>query len=350
MYLNHIGPSGLIVVLVLLLSGGCANRHPGLEAYLNDTNIPSTLELQDTPFFPQQEYQCGPAALATVLAASDISIRPEELTGKVYLPQRRGSLQLEIIAASRRYGRLPYVLDGKLSAILSELSTGRPVLVLQNLGLVSYPIWHYAVVIGFDASGNEIILRSGDRQRLTISTHKFMRSWELADYWALVVLRPGEVPVGPDELRYVHGVAALESAGQTDAAALFYDKALSLWPENTLALFGAGNIHYAQGDKVSAEATYRKLLTLRPDHAAARNNLAHLLAGRGCKKAAIDELDAGLADASHDERMRQHLLDTRAEILGSDAATGGAAMLCPGDTAAPHSSTVTPRRSGAGAR
>ena len=170
MHHTHIRPACLIVVLVLL-AGGCANHHPGIEAYLNDTDIPSTLELRDTPFFPQEAYQCGPAALATVLVASDIGVTPHELTGKVYLPQRQGSLQLELIAASRRFGRLPYVLDGELPAILSELSTGRPVLVLQNLGLTSYPVWHYAVVIGFDASRNEIILRSGDRQRRLVADH-----------------------------------------------------------------------------------------------------------------------------------------------------------------------------------
>ena len=351
MHHDHIRLPGLIVVLVLLLSGGCANRHLDLKAYLNHTNSPPTLELRDTPFFPQQKYQCGPAALATVLAASDIPIRPEELTGKVYLPQRRGSLQLELIATSRRYGRLPYVLDGELSAILSELSTGRPVLLMQNLGLRSYPIWHYAVVIGYDASRNEIILRSGDRERLIMSTRKFMRSWELADYWALVVLRPGEVPVAPDETRYVHGIAALESAGQTDAAALFYTTALSLWPDSTLAMFGAGNNHYAQDDRAAAEATYRRLLVLRPDHAAARNNLAHLLAERGCKEAAVAELDAGLADAGHDDPMRQHLLDTRAEILSNDvAAAEAAASSCPSGMATPHTSNADSRQSGINAK
>jgi tetratricopeptide (TPR) repeat protein len=335
MHHYHIRPHGLMVVLVLLLLCGCTNRHPSLESYLRHTNIASKLELRETPFFPQQDYQCGPAALATILAASGISIRPEDLTGKVYLPQRQGSLQLELIAASRRYARLPYVLDRGLPAILSELAAGRPVLVLQNLGLASYPIWHYAVVVGFDTSSNEIILRSGGRHRLTMSTRKFMRSWELANYWAMVVLRPGEVPVTPDEERYVRGIAALESVGQTEAAAFYYTKALSLWPENVLVLFGTGNIQHAQGESASAESTYRRLLALRPDHAAARNNLAHLLAERGCKKAAIAELDEGLANVGHDDPLRQYLLDTRAEILGSDFATRKYIQSCPNDITAP---------------
>lgn len=337
MHHYHIRPQGLILVLVLVLSllCGCANRHPGLENLQRDTNIPSELELRDTPFFPQQEYQCGPAALATILAASGVAISPQDLTGKVFLPERRGSLQLELIAASRRYARLPYVLERDLSAILSELAAGRPVLVLQNLGLASYPIWHYAVVVGYETSSNEIILRSGDRHRFIMSTGQFMRSWELADYWAIVALRPGEVPVTPDQERYVRGIAAMESAGQTEAAAFFYDTALALWPDNILALFGAGNIHYTQGDSLSAETSYRQVLALQPNHAAARNNLAYLLAERGCKKAAIAELDTGLANMSHDDPLRHHLMDTRTEILNSDINTGDTALPCRIDLSTP---------------
>ncbi|MEN8108784.1 MAG: PA2778 family cysteine peptidase [Pseudomonadota bacterium] len=336
----HIRPAGLVVVLVLFLVGGCTNRPPGLKAYLNDTNIPSKLELKKTPFFPQEEYQCGPAALATVLAATGISVSPDELTGKVYLPKRRGSLQLELIAASRRYDRLPYVLDGKLTAILSELARGRPVLVLQNLGLANYPIWHYAVVIGIDTSRNEIILRSGDRQRLTMSTHRFMRSWELADHWALVILHPGETPATPDETRYVSAIAALESAGQTDAAFRFYSTALSRWPNNTLALFGTANIQYAQGDREAAESTYRRLLLLQSEHTAARNNYAHLLAERGCREAALAEMTAGLAEMNNDDRLRQHLLDTRDEILRRDTSAYVTETSCPDVISMPHASTT----------
>ena len=346
----HLRLVGLIVVAMWLLVGGCASHRSGLEAYLNDTIVPSTLELRETPFFPQKDYQCGPAALATVLVASGIGVSSDELTGKVYLPQRQGSLQVELIAATRRYGRLPYVLDGELNAVLSELAGGRPVLVLQNLGLASYPIWHYAVVIGFDASRNEITLRSGDRQRLTMSTRAFMRSWKLADYWAVVVLRPGEMPAAPDESRYVSAVAALESAGQVDAAALFYATALSRWHDNTLALFGKGNIHYAQGDREAAEATYRRLLMLQPDHAAARNNYAHMLAERGCHEVALAEIDAGMAAAGHDDPMWPHLLDTRTEILNSDIAPDVAGMACPTVMSSVHVSDAAPRQAQVSAR
>lgn len=330
MHTIHIRPLGLIVGVFWLLAAGCATQpSPSLKTYLTDSNIPPSLELKQIPFFPQEKYQCGPAALATVLAATGVSVTPDDLTGKVYLPKRRGSLQLELIAASRRYNRLPYRLDGDLASIVAELARSRPVLVLQNLGLESYPIWHYAVVIGIDASNDEIILRSGDQQRLIMSTRKFMRSWELAHHWALVILKPGEIPAKPDEGRYVSAVAALESAGQTDAATRFYRSALSHWPNNTLALFGTANIQYARGDRVGAESTYRRLLLVQPAHAAARNNYAQVLAERGCHEVALTELNEGLANTECNGPLLKALLETRAEILSGNTIVGTKTTDCP---------------------
>jgi tetratricopeptide (TPR) repeat protein len=325
---HHIRPPGLIVVICLFVSGCTANR-PALDSMLAGTDLPPALELADTPFFPQEAYQCGPAALATVLVASAVNVAPEELAGKVYLPKRQGSLQLELVAASRRYQRLPYPIDPDLRALLAELDAGRPVLVLQNLGLASYPVWHYAVVIGFDADGNSIVLRSGDRKRLVMNTGKFMRTWELADYWALVTLRPGDFPANPDKFRYLQAVAALESAGKTGAAAAFYEAALERWPGNLVAMFGLGNSYYLQGKLQPAEAQYRRLLAIQPGNAAARNNLAQVLADRGCDAAAFAEVDAGLAITQPGSAIRKSLLEIRTRLINRTSSTEQPRTPCP---------------------
>lgn len=325
---QYIGCLCLAVALVQVVSG-CAGRQPARDDWLVDKHQPASLELQDTPFFPQEDWQCGPAALATLLAASGITVTPEELVDMVYLPERKGSLQLELIAASRRFQRLPYVLDPEFPALLAELQSGRPVLILQNLGLAIYPVWHYAVVIGYDAPRNEIILRSGDHKRYVMQTQAFMRSWKLANRWALVTLRPGEFPVKPEENRYMIAIAALESAGKLEAAALFYAAALNRWPGNTLAMFGLGNVYYAQGELQRAEAQYRRLLAIQPGYAAARNNLAQLLVDRGCRVAALAEIETGLATTGSDSPLRQNLLETRASILDSPSGPERGTYPCP---------------------
>ncbi|MEX1237141.1 MAG: PA2778 family cysteine peptidase, partial [Pseudomonadales bacterium] len=122
------------------------------------------VSLTEVPFFPQQAYQCGPAALATLLQTSQVNVSPDALVPLVYLPARRGSLQIEMLAASRTFGRIAYRLSPSLTNVLKQVQGGRPVLVMQNLGLSWYPRWHYAVVVGYDLPRREIVLHSGIKE------------------------------------------------------------------------------------------------------------------------------------------------------------------------------------------
>lgn len=234
------------------------------------------------PFFPQEKYQCGPAALATVLVFSGVAVIPDALAARIYLPARRGSLQLELVAAARQFERVPYVLDSSLDAIRQEIRAGRPVLVLQNLGLRSFPRWHYAVVVGVDVSTGEVTLRSGTRARLTMSEHRFLRTWNRANRWAFVALRPGELPETPDRARLTAAAAALESIGRLRSARATFLAVARRWPDDATAWFGLGNTEYRLGLRGPAEAAYRRALERDPTHAAALNNLAQVMSDRGC--------------------------------------------------------------------
>jgi ABC-type bacteriocin/lantibiotic exporter with double-glycine peptidase domain len=133
------------------------------------------------PFFPQTDYQCGPAALATILAHEGLAVDPDSLAPAVYTEGLRGSLQAELLAATRRHGLVPYPLSPDPATLVAEIDSGKPVLVLQNLGLDRLPIWHYAVVVGFDAERHEVLLRSGTERRRTERLSRFLRSWARAD-------------------------------------------------------------------------------------------------------------------------------------------------------------------------
>ena len=93
----------LVVVLAwVYMLGGCATAPP--EARPESTASPIA-ELVRVPFFPQRDYECGPAALAEVLTFSGVDRVPDDLVAAVYLPERQGSLQPEMIAAARKNGR-----------------------------------------------------------------------------------------------------------------------------------------------------------------------------------------------------------------------------------------------------
>lgn len=268
--------TGGFLVLAALLASGCASLHTD-RILASAGALPEPVELKAVPFFPQEEYQCGPAALATVLNWSGVGVTPAELAPQVYLPERRGSLQLELIGAARRHGRIPYVLQPQLESLLAEVSSGNPVLVLQNLSLPWYPKWHYAVVVGFDLKRDRVILRSGPIERHETPFKVFERTWRRSDYWALVILPPDRLPFTAEEISYVQAVAPLERLSRWPDTAQAYATALTRWPKSLAARMGLGNSRYALGDVRGAEEAFRRATQDHPEAAVAFNNLAQTL-------------------------------------------------------------------------
>lgn len=265
-----------------LLAGlaGCAASPPLADGLTRDA--PRSIELGATPFFPQDEYQCGPAALATLLRASGVEVEPRALTPQLFIPGRRGSLQAELIGAARRHGRLPYPLATSADELIAELVDGRPVLVLQNLRAERWPKWHYAVLIGYDADRNVALLRSGRKERLEMRWQRFAKTWHRGGRWAITTLEPGRIPLHADAARYVEAAAGLEAAGQRQAAGTAYDAAIARWPQQQHAWLGRANVAYADGDFPAAADAYLRAILLAPADPAARNNLAQVLADAHC--------------------------------------------------------------------
>ena len=286
----------ITTLLVAALLTACAAAPPtSLDALrIQASTLPASAELADTPFFPQLIHQCGPAALATVLVSSGVAVTPEMLADEVYIPKRKGSLQPELIAAARARERLPYVIDMKLEDLLAEVAAGRPVLVLQNLGLKRLPVWHYAAVIGYDLDRGEIALRSGKTQRLAMSVSEFERTWSLAGRWGVVALVPGTGPARPDLHRYMRAAAAFEELGNVVAAERSYLYARGQWPQAALPWLGLANIAEARGQLVEAQRAYLEAVEHDPADPIARNNLADALARRGCVGDAKREMQRAL--------------------------------------------------------
>lgn len=304
----------LAACCAIIASGlaGCASR----GALLAPSLAPEAhrhVELADTPFFPQRALQCGPASLATVLGASSVPVTPDELEPLVYLPGRRGSLQVEMLAAPRKFARVPYRTGMNLPDILGELDAGRPVLVLHNYGLPFLPRWHYAVVVGYDADQDNLVLRSGTTKRQVLSARNFMRAWDNGGRWAMVILRPGELPGVADRARYLEAAAGFERSAQPGDARLVFDAAVKRWPDEPIAWIGRGTASYRAKDLRAAADDYAAALKVDPAQSGARNNLAMTLLDLGCAKEAraeIEKLDAAKLEGALAEAAR----DTREQI------------------------------------
>ncbi len=314
----------LLCVLPGALLCGCGMLAPQTHAVLSQppADLPPSVEIRDVPYFAQTEHHCGPAALAMALGSAGIRVTPSQLADQVYLPGRQGSLQVEMLATARRNGLVAYELAPYLDDVLREVAAGTPVITLENYGAPYFPVWHYAVAIGYDLPRREVIRHSGalERKPLPLSVFEyFWRQGYRGGRWAMVAIPPGRVPATATEQRYAEAVAALEKTGHTRGAATAYEALLQRWPANLIALMGRGNTAHALGDLTLAETSFRQAALMHTTSAAAFNNLAQTLLDRG-------KLDEARVNAEYAVSLggplRARAAATLAEIQKQQAASG----------------------------
>ncbi|TNF59079.1 MAG: tetratricopeptide repeat protein [Burkholderiales bacterium] len=279
------------VLLCAALLTGCA-APPQTRALAQDwpTGLPAAADLAHVPFVAQDDHLCGPASLSMVAQAAGLDLGMQELTPQVYLPGRQGALQVEMLAAARRNGLVPYRLPGRLPALLEQLAAGRPVLVLQNLAFETSPLWHYAVMVGYDRAAGEVVLHSGttERQRMRLSV--FERTWARGGHWAVLAVQPQDMPAGLDAQTWAEAVAALERVNPA-AARRGWQALLGHSPGDRVALFGMGTTAHALSDPGAARDAFAEAVRLHPDFADAWHNLALVLLGQGRWQEAQDAID-----------------------------------------------------------
>jgi tetratricopeptide (TPR) repeat protein len=299
-------------VLFLAALSGCASFIPQTVALREapPSDVPAQAELTDVPFFPQKEYQCGPAALAMVLADQKVKVTPDDLVPQVYVPERKGSLQIEMLAAARRHGTVSYLLAPRMEDMLREVAAGNPVLVLQDLGFSPFKQWHYAVVTGYDLNKDEIILHSGEKKRhvIPVGGHEYV--WRKSGYWGMVVLPPDRLPATVSELGALQALAAFERVNPRGAQT-GYKTFLKRWPDNIDGMIGLANTHYAAGELKEAEAVLRRAQKQQPESVVVLNNLAQALSDQGRNKEALLIADRA---AAVDSPFNKTAIETRDSI------------------------------------
>jgi hypothetical protein len=298
------------LALALVLLSGCATQTKALLSAPH-ADLPRQLELKATPFIAQERYQCGPAALVMSLRAAGFAIDADALVPQVYLPQRKGSLQVEMLAAARRNGAFSMTIPPRIDALVAELAGGSPVLVLQNLSLPIAPMWHYAVAIGYDLDRGAIILRSGTTERLVMPMATFEHTWARAGYWGMVTLAPGHLPTTAGEAAVLDALVAFEKSSPPAAARQTYTLAVRRWPDNLALALGLGNSAYAAGDRAAAAEAFQRASALHPDSGPAFNNLAVALKELGRLQEARAAAEKALALGGP---WRNAALDTLASI------------------------------------
>jgi hypothetical protein len=309
----------LLFGAAVLALAGCSTLIPQTVGLRTDwpAGVPQQAELAQVPFFPQDEYQCGPAALAMAMKFAGASaITPQALVDEVWLPSRKGSLQLEMLAAPRRHGLVSYQLAPTFADLLRDVAAGHPVVVLQDVGLMT-PLmaeWHYAVVNGFDYATGSIYLRSGLQVRQEMPFSYFERTWLAGKYWAMVVTTPDDIPATATESRWLEALLGLARGGDHAAAARAYRAAWQRWPESLPAAVGLANHLHASGSLQDAAGVLRTALQKFPGSVILLNNLAQTLSDDGRQAealAVIRRADDPQSPFAGEVRATRELIETR---------------------------------------
>ena len=291
------------LLLLLLLLSGCQSPPQSRQLLAEPPAISRQALLSAVPFYPQQEYFCGPTTLSEVAAYYGVEHSADSIASLTFTPGLQGSLQIEMAAASRQLGFVAYEQRGSLSLLLQLIDEKIPVIVLQNNGLSWLPQWHYAVVIGYDLDRREIILHSGLTAEYRLPLATFERTWQRANYWLLAMLPPGRTSALLDPFLYTRACQDLLQTRQTAAGVTALISATQQWPDYWLPYFLLGN-HFLAQAPAEAASWFAQGLPLARQQPAYLNNYALVLSELGCKAQAIELIQTARQLAPDDANIQ----------------------------------------------
>ncbi len=148
--------------------------------------------ISGVPFYhlARQENSCGPAALAGVISFWNRVISMEQIVARVYLPELRGSLPMDMEQFLVDSGLVTAASSGTMDALKTQILRNVPVISLLDLGFGAYRQPHYVTVIGFDDAKGVFTVHDGLTANKTIEYDRFLKAWERAGSWMLVAV-PG---------------------------------------------------------------------------------------------------------------------------------------------------------------
>lgn len=262
----------ILLLAVALIFSGCTTLQ--YESVVKDKDeLAGYVWLEDVPFEDQADYHCGPAVMSMAMQYIGRPLTPDTLSEQMFTPAVNGSMQADVIGTARRNGAVAIpVYDFR--SMLKELDAGHPVMVFENVGLSVFPQWHYALVVGYDLANQEVILHTGHDVFKPQDMRVFENSWKLADYWGLVVLRPGDYAASAGEKEHIKAAVGLQQAQNNFEAEQTYKSILKRWPDSVVSLIGIANIEYEKKNYVEAVKNLKAALKIQPDSQAAQHNLS----------------------------------------------------------------------------
>ncbi len=182
-----------LTALVLgLASCSGASRPQDLAALEHE---PGWIRVRDVPLVLQRTPEdCGPAALAMLLAWSETPATVDEIAEACPSLRGRGVRAGDLRDFARRKGLQAFLFEGRPEDLPKELSRGRPFIVGLVKSGPATAATHYAVVVAAHAGdGRVVTLDPADGPRCT-PRDEFLREWTPSRRLILLLYR--EPPIG----------------------------------------------------------------------------------------------------------------------------------------------------------
>ncbi len=144
---------------------------------------PGAVIIENVPFYPQEDYQCGPASLAGVMNYRGMRITPEEAAKDIYSGSAKGTLSMDMLFYAQNKGLNAVQYAGNWDDLKAKIDGGQPLIVLVDYGFYLYQANHFMVIIGYN--GNSVIANSGRAERAAFDKESFLKSWKRTNYWTL---------------------------------------------------------------------------------------------------------------------------------------------------------------------
>lgn len=298
-----------LAVITLSLSGCIA---PQTERFLTTSTNTEHL-IENVPFYPQQEFFCGPTTIAEVLNFYGESIKPTDIAPSLFIPGRNGSLQVEMASSIRQLGYIAYQDQLNLTELISIVEKDVPVIILQNNGLSWYPRWHYAVVIGYEKASQSLIMHTGLTANRKVDMSLFERTWKRAKQWAIVPMPVSRAPTGLNEISYLQAAQDLIAVNKGADGIVALTTAYNHWKESYLPALLLAN-HYIESEPNRAREWYKKAFKLAPNNAPLLNNYAYTLGKLGCKNTAKQLIQQAIDAEPNNENYKNTLNTIRSMI------------------------------------
>ncbi len=141
--------------------------------------------IENVPFYPQEDFQCGPSSLAMVLNHHGIQATPDEIAEETFSGSARGTLTIDMAIYAQKIGLQALQFKGNIEDLKRNIDTGYPVIVLVDYGFSLYQVNHFMVIIGYSEYG--VVVNSGRSKEKFVAWKEFLKAWEKTGFWTLLI-------------------------------------------------------------------------------------------------------------------------------------------------------------------